>query len=129
MKLRTGVPVIVALMVVVAAAVLAAEQPMTTNNQRVQVFSKDAVPPQVAGDLGGSVKEASEAPDYTVLSSDTVKMYQSSWVRVVDKARDMAQAAGASGIVVTDWGFDPSSSGSVKKTERVKKISFDIVRF
>jgi hypothetical protein len=128
-QIRRGVPVLVAVVMVVAAASVFAGQPMGTDNQRIDVYSQGPVPPQVAEQLGASVKAASDAPDHTVVSSHTVKMYRSSWVRVLDKARAKAQTADGAAIVITDWGFDPASTTSVKKTEREKKITFDVVRY
>lgn len=132
-KVRRGVLVAVTVttaMVMVAAVVaVGAEQSTAEELTRVEMFSKGPVPPQVDDELAGSVKPVDEAAAYTVVSSDAVKMYRSSWVQVLDKARDKARTADGAAIVVTDWGFDPASTGSVRKTDRVKKITFQIVRF
>jgi len=128
-QIRRGVPVLVAVVMVAAAVSVFAGQPMGSDNQRVEMYSEGPVPPQVTDQLGTAVKAAADAPDHTVVSSETVRMYRSSWARVLDKARAKAQAAEGAAIVVTDWGFDPSSTTSVKKTEREKKITFEIVRY
>jgi hypothetical protein len=97
-------------------------------NNRVPVFYKGELPGPVNDDIGRALQPAGEAPGHEVISTAKVKMYNSSWARILDKARKKVGSEGGDCLVVTSWGFDPNNKSEVKKTERVKKIEFEIAR-
>jgi hypothetical protein len=125
MARKSTLAVLLGVVLVAAAATVTAGE----GHALMPIFSKNGVPSQIDEAMSGTVKPAADAPSHAVVKSEKIKLYNASWARLLSDAKDMAEAAGADGIVVTDWGFDPGNGSSYKKTERLKKVEFDIVTF
>jgi basic membrane lipoprotein Med (substrate-binding protein (PBP1-ABC) superfamily) len=106
-----------------AIPALAAEEGVT----KIMIFHRGELPDQVNASVGRGMQSA-EGESFEVVATDKVKMYNSGWARVLDKARKKAAEQGGDCIVVTSWGYDPNKQSSVKTMERVKKIEFEVAR-
>jgi hypothetical protein len=106
-----------------AIPALAAEEGVT----KVMIFHRGDLPDLVDESVGKGMQPA-EGETFEVIATDKVKMYNSGWARVLDKARKKAAEQGGDCIVVTSWGYDPNKKSSVKTMERVKKIEFEVAR-
>ncbi len=110
-----------------AAAVLVAALAAAETNH-IPVFFTGELPGPVAADIGGAMQPLDKAPDHEVVATNSLRMYNAGWARVLDKARKKAAAEGGNALVITSWGFDPTSKTDVKKLERVKRIEFEVAR-
>jgi hypothetical protein len=117
----------VSVCLIVAIAALPALTASAQDPAKVTLLYKGELPDLVNDSVGKAMKPA-EDESFDVIGTGKVKMYNAGWVRLLDKAKKKAVEQGGDCVVVTSWGFDPNKKGSVKTTERVKTIQFEVAR-
>jgi hypothetical protein len=125
--MRNLLSVVSVCLIVTIAALPALTASAAGNGPKVTLLYKGELPELVNGSVGKAMKPA-DGESFEVIGTAKVKMYNAGWVRLLDKAKKKAAAQGGDCIVVTSWGFDPNKASSVKTTERVKTIEFEVAR-